>query len=403
MSPTRSSRGSRAPLAKSIPIGRSSRHFRLVAPQSAFSRLLVAAVFAAASILRADNAYAFSTVWGSIQTFFDVRRGPPSKYRLYDSRTVAHTFGPGASQFFWINDEELLFVPMQITPDARSPTKERATFSIARWNIRSGEITRLKEFGTGFPRLCLFEGYVSIRVERDGRQSEAYHGPLGSERQDDPKRAFHRELCRPADMLPKLPAWTEGRRILRLQSLDAGFVDFGELQKPFDSVALHFYKYGARQDQGIPLPWQSRKILNTLQYFDFRKAYFVRGYLFSSDPRDAPLPVYWLYTDGRVEKIADVPSGPWGLASSAVTPFKDGILVASSKFRAATDLSDAGLFLLKNNQIEKLVTGWIEGLAVMVSPDGCKAAFTYAPQITAKQGVLRAMDLCEGGKNDRSR
>ena len=139
---------------------------RLVtAPDLRLPRLLALVLLVAFSLACANTRAAESTVWESLRSLFASSGTNNSKYRIYDSRTVAHTVGVGASQFFWINNEELLFIPMQITPDASSINKERTTWSLARWNIKSGEIKRLREFGTGNPRLCLSEGYVSIHVQ----------------------------------------------------------------------------------------------------------------------------------------------------------------------------------------------------------------------------------------------
>ena len=57
-------------------------------------------------------------------------------------------------------------------------------------------------------------------------------------------------------------------------------------------------------------------------------------------------------------------------------------------------LAHAGLYLLNAGRVEKLAKGWIAGLAVAVSPDGCRIAFSYSPAVTEKKNVLQAMSLC---------
>lgn len=96
--------------------------------------------------------------------------------------------------------------------------------------------------------------------------------------------------------------------------------------------------------------------------------------------------MYWLYADGRVEKIADLPWGPWRQAGLAVFPTRAGLVLASS--------AAAGLYLLHAGQVDKLLEGRIAGLAVAVSPDGCRIAFSYSPAVTEKKNVLQAMSLC---------
>jgi hypothetical protein len=107
-----------------------------------------------------------------------------------------------------------------------------------------------------------------------------------------------------------------------------------------------------------------------------------------------------MYRDGRVEKIADIPWGPWR-SSAGFRPFptRAGIVMASSNFnvRDNTDLAHAGLYLLTSEgRLEKVLSAWVDGLDVSVSPDGCMIAFTYARVVTRKNNVLQAMNLCAG-------
>ena len=372
-----------------------------VSPQfSPPARNLFCLLFCCAVSLHASSARAEWDLRTFLSSLFQRKEAAQSRYPITDSRTVAHTLGVGAPQFYWINNDELLFVPKQITPDASAPNKERVTFSLARWHTRTGVIRTLKEFGNATPRLCFFEGYVLIEVEGIDNSRLVYHGALGAERADNPKRYYDRNLCRPVDALPALPSWTEGRHIRWLEHPSAGFIDFGELNQAMNYAPLRLYKHGARQEEGIELPLYRRRVIPRFPYFAFKDAFFVESdWDLHPRPKDAPYPVYWLYRDGRIEKIVDIPWGNWrSRASSSVVPTSLGLLIVSSNTRGELDLDHAGIYLHRGNTVEKIVTAWVEGHSVMISPNGCRAAFTVAKTVTRKRNVLQVAELCDGGK-----
>src|SRR5436853_7423163 len=73
-------------------------------------RYLVITAFVAVAGFGTNPAVAEDSIWESLRALFSKK----SKYPVYNSRTVAHTYGTMAPQFFWLNDYEVLFVPMQI-------------------------------------------------------------------------------------------------------------------------------------------------------------------------------------------------------------------------------------------------------------------------------------------------
>lgn len=363
-----------------------------------YRQIACAVVLGCAVLLLPKAAQAQSDFWKTLSSVFDRKGGVQSKYPIIDSRTTVYTLGVGAPQFYWINNDELLFVPMQITPDASAPNGARVNFSLARWHTRTGAITKLRDFGTGEPRLCFLEGYLLLVViERDNTR-RVYHGPLGAERADNADRRFNYVLCRPTDELPGPPAWTEGRHIRWLEQPNSGFIDFGELKQGINYEPLVLYTPGAGQTEGIQLPLYRRRTIPRFPYFPFKDAFFVESnWHVHPRPKDIAYPVYWLYRDGRVERIADIPWGAWRATSDfTVVPTRAGLLLISSNVRSPTDLANAGLYLLTAQKIEKLSTAWIEGHSVAMSPNGCRAAFTYATTITQKRNILQVIDLCSG-------
>jgi len=307
-----------------------------------------------------------------------------SRYPTVDSRTLTDGANPS---FVWIDNEELLFVSATPNPGAKR-SWEQVNYAISRWNTRSGVVTRVRAFAHERPSLCLHEGlFLYGRRLRDG-SLEAYHGKLGeSEQRVDPRR-YVPFFCRPRAEVPALPKWTEGREIRLLEKLGAGFVDFGEEQMSSENTPVRLYRHGMAQDEGIELPFGRRGIAKRFAYHEFQRAFFVASDYPPQSPRPqrVPYPVYWLYADGRVEKIADIPWGPWRQGSLSVYPTRAGLVLASS--------GDAGLYRLLAGRVDKLLGGSIAGLAVAVSPDGCRIAFSYSPAVTEKKNVLQAMSLC---------
>jgi hypothetical protein len=186
-----------------------------------------------------------------------------------------------------------------------------------------------------------------------------------------------------------------------LHKLGAGFLDFGDTKKGLENTPIRLYRYNAQQGEGLELPLKRRDTGKRFPYYEFKRAFFVvSDYYLHPRPKEIPYPVYWLYEDGRVEKIADIPWGPWrSSASFSPFPTRAGLIMASHNFnvRNANDIADAGLYLFVHGRVERIVKGWVDSLAVAVSPDGCKIAFTYAPVVTRRNNVLQAMDLCGGG------
>jgi hypothetical protein len=328
---------------------------------------------------------------------FSRNSGPvKSRFPILDSGMAANTFGSVNPQFYWINNDELLFLAIRTSPDSSFPRKARYAFSVSRWHTQTGSITTVREFGEIAPRLCFSEGHVLFSFRKKDDTLEGYQGRLGLEQPINPRRAYNNQFCQPMESTPALPKWTEGREIRLLEKMGAGFIDFGDTQKWLENTTVRLYKYGESALGGIQLPLGRREIKKHLPYYHFKEGFFVESdYYVETRPKDIPYPVYWLHLDGHVEKIADIPWGPWRSRSSFfVSPSKIGLLMGSHNFVNEIDLGAAGIYLLRAGKVEKILTGWIQEL--VVSPDGCKVAFTFAPAVRLKNNVLKAINLCIG-------
>lgn len=321
------------------------------------------------------------------------------KLTVFDSRSlvVANEF---ARKLYWINDEEVLFLGYEVAPGA-SPGNDRELidYRVSIWNVRTNTIRVLQDFGRDYPSTCFSDGHVLLRARTKDGVLRTYYGDTGAVELAAPDQKFHDLFCRPLDKVHPLPTWTQGRDIRWLQRIDAGFVDFGEISKSMKNAPLRLYKHGAKEEDGILLPLGSREVWKSFPYFAFKGAFFVEStYRLLPRPKGVPYPLYWLYQDGRLEQIVDLPWGPWrDNASSWPVPTKAGVAVVSlnANVRNARDLAHAGLYLVAHERVTKLLTTWIQATAL--SPNGCLLAFDSADHITEKVNVLKAIDLCQGG------
>jgi hypothetical protein len=319
------------------------------------------------------------------------------RFRVWDSRamiTVRHS-GKGMS---WINDDEIMFVGIRIVSDPTvAHTGERVEYKLDIWNIRNGAIRTLREFGRQSIRPCFSDGHVLVWTRTKDGTHQSYYGDTNSISLAAPGKQFDGLFCRPVEQVPTLPVWTQGREIRWLERIDGGFLDFGEQRGAMENTAVRFYRHGASQHEGIQLPVGRREIATAIPYFAFKDAYFVAStYWQHPRPQGVPYPVYWLYADGRLERIVEIPWGPWrSRASSWTIPTNVGVLMVSHNFnvRNSRDLADAGLYLISGTSATRVLKAWIESVAV--SPNGCKLAFDFADHVTQKVNTLRAIDLCK--------
>ena len=318
------------------------------------------------------------------------------RFPIIDSRVYARSFGASDPQLFWINNEQVLFLAVQAIAEHGTSSKERLDYTVSSWNTRTGEVFKVKHFGENAPRICYYEGQVLYEARRKDGSFVTYHGKIGELDRAVDSREYGRTLCRRLDDIPKMPSWTKDRETRRLERLSDGFIDYGERQKWMENTPVRLYRYGENQEAGKLLPLGRREISWRLPYYEFKDAYFVEShYPQHPRPRHVPYPVFWLYRDGRVEKIAEIPWGPWrSSASFFVFPAKPGLVLYSHNARNEFDIAHAGLYLL-HKKVEQVLRGWVVGLAV--APDGCKLAFTYARNMTRKNNVLQVMNLCAGG------
>jgi len=336
-----------------------------------------------------------SSASAAVQTNVAQSRTPSNKYPILDSHVRVDTDPSSDRQVFWVNNESVIFIAAPISPAAPPSDRETVTYSIRLWNFSSGKITTIRDFGRNRVSLCYDEGVVLYYSRHADGTYEAYQGKLGSERPVHMLDGYSLQSCRPLAELPSTPSWAKGHEIRRLQKLGAGFLDFGPHRSAMSNSPIRLYKPGAKEVDGLTLPFGRRDVERRFPYFRFADAFFVES---SSSiyphPEDMPYPVYWLYETGQIQKIADIPWGPWRARGGfLVAPVRPGLLMVSYNARSPSEIDHAGIYLLRDNHVEKVVAGWVLGMKV--SPDGCRLALNFAPFMSLKDGTLRILQLCE--------
>jgi hypothetical protein len=318
-----------------------------------------------------------------------------NEYSLIDSGIRVDALGTPYRQAYWVSNDSVLFVGVDYSNTITSTGLKEVTYSLMVWNFKTREIKTIRTFEKYRPGLCFDEGVVLYYSKKDDGTFEAYQGRLGSEQPVDLSNKFNYLFCRPLAEAPGAPAWTKDHQIRWLEKLGAGFLDFGPTKGTFNNTRIRLYKPGAKNSEGLELPFGRRDVAPRFPYFRFANAFFVESsYYLHPRPKSIPYPLYWLYEDGRIEKIAEIPWGPWrSRASFFVSPARPGVLMVSNNARSPSQIDHAGVYLLRDGHVKKLVTGWV--LGIKVSPDGCSAALSYWPQMTLKYSSLKVLRLCE--------
>jgi hypothetical protein len=327
---------------------------------------------------------------------------PATEFRVRDSGLLAAYHIP----IYWLNNDEVLFAGPTGETRRRPDGADEPVNRVSVWNIRTNEVRRYAEISS---QLCHHEGYV-VFWQRDvsDRRLWVNYGKLGKETRQErgtlqPGEFYDTHTCRHHTELPPLPEWTRevgGRRLLPQH----GFL---VNDRSFRNTPYRFCPVTAKdQEHCVELPIKRREVKG-FTWYPFKRAYFAVGDYFqvlpnhrdgglnqSPWPRSLPMPVWWLYPDGRVEQIR-LPPGPW--LDYFVFPTRVGMVTIG---RASAQAGHT-LYLVNGDTGIPLLTGMFEKEAV--SPDGCQFAVIHDPKTPADSTpkyqrpiTLKVIGLCQG-------
>ena len=316
----------------------------------------------------------------------------------------------------WLNNDRVAFVGEET--EGKSVTGNRLRV----WNTRTGEIT---DHQTDVVSLCANErvfGYFHVPRVLPDDWPRFYRKPFWlyggwhrgrfpvARRMELPKELSDAALC-----IVKKECQNRETVRMAVQILETSYTDFtncrvrkvgldlfwsiplrdgdgelltGTLPKtvPANSTNFRFRKPGAADSMELPIP--VIQVYPVVTFYPFKGAYFLhRNQEVGKAEKDsgklpAPWPAWWLWPDGRVERL-DVPRGLDGPAY----PTKLGLLQVHYSSSKREEEMGVYLFLPKGPvEVLPYVFRGPYGPPV-VSPNGCKVAFRHYKK-------LRMLNLC---------
>ena len=320
-------------------------------------------------------------------------------YPIADSGVWATNSHPG--DIHWLDNDHVLF----LGNGTSTPLPKEGQWLLI-WDTKTNHITKYKQHVGGFSYCDGVILYAVASVPPAGGKINwtYYRGKFNEEIIDlTPDRREDKLNCRLISAWPKFPQG-KAQTILRDQD---GFLIRDETvgDETFENYSLLYYR--ARDKEVIPLPFR-RYEADRVNYYPFRQAYFLaptsyfrQGTHLTPWPKNVPLFVWWLFPDGRVEKI-EIPLGAWTKGGLRIVPSREGLFLINKHSKSNRDPGDAGGYLVQGTTVKKLISGVLTDVSA-VSPDGCRIAFSHAPSDDAdsfdakNKRTLKMIDVCMKG------
>lgn len=346
----------------------------------------------------------------------------PQSYPVKDSGIYAEE-----ADLVWLDNQRVLFhgyKSVEIPPEPNEPFKPHRFIGRALylWDTIRGSVEVYDTFekrSDGFraqSTLCVHDGvltYIKHGVIITGKQGEETRIPFPKQR-----HWFNPFSCRYDDTKP---FWVvEGHRTIPLLE-EHGYLDLGSVIPPRPdpltlrwgdpNPAITFYSVKTKKSITLPIGWQevgvlqvhyapfrNKYLLSGLQYFDKERDYDRQPIGSSSWPHDTPHRVWWLASDGNLEK-EDLPMVAPLLGNGARgVPVRDGLFVLGNTSPKRYNPRGSGGYLVKGKEVVRMTAGI--ALRMVVSPDGCQVAMvndTYAEGKSVSERIrLHVVRLCSG-------
>ena len=199
---------------------------------------------------------------------------------------------------------------------------------------RTGEVRRYGEIAA---QLCYHDGYVVYWQRVSPQRLRVNYGKLGEEtrveRALQTGEFYDAHTCRNQNELDFLPVWAKQANARRLLPQHGFLVADGDQGTRL--IACPTDANDRAQCVGLSI---GQREVRTFRWHPFKGAYFAVGHYFQVDashpdlcvgrspwPQGVPMPVWWLYPDGRTERVMLL-SGPW--LNYFVFPTRNGFATA---------------------------------------------------------------------------
>jgi len=291
---------------------------------------------------------------------------------------------------YWLDDRRVLF----IGHDLVVPMSDREPkLALLQWDV--GKATKIVRRGVEW--LCYRPGQIAYSVRDE--QSKArifFQGALGKELRVEARNPDTMNC----DVTYGPPDKSENKDVKQLLR-GHGYLYLGPAFGKESSENTSVFLVREGETRKVQLPF-GRRELSVVEYYEFRKAYFVQLNYFDSSkgigptttwPPGTAQKAYWLLPDGKTEQVklpGDI-SGP--------IPSRAGIA-----FRVfGTNTAKDGIYLVTPKLLRAVVLrGYVT--QTVLSPDGCWLAFSHAPDRESdawrpkNRRTLKAANLCSGAK-----
>jgi hypothetical protein len=311
--------------------------------------------------------------------------GTHAAFPIVDSG--AWVLSGGNRTIYWLDDQRVLFIGHELI----KPMSDReADPALLLWEIGKA-VTIVRRHVLS---LCYRPGQIMYSVlDKQAKKRAFYQGEMGREVEVQPVRTDGVNC----DATYQPPDRSQNRAIGPLLR-GHGYLYLGPIlgkESLENDPVIHF---GEGSEKGTQLPFGRGEYLYA-DYYSFRGAYLmhlnyfdpVRKYGTTTWPASEKKKAYWLWPDGRTEKI-EIPSDIDG-----IYPAKAGLVYRVFGTRTKKD----GLYFhLPSGERKLIASGFVTQLAI--SPDGCRVAFSYAPEERSdarrpdNRRTIKASNLCEG-------
>ncbi|MBU2591191.1 MAG: hypothetical protein KKC21_04135 [Nitrospinae bacterium] len=316
-----------------------------------------------------------------------------SPYKLIDSGIWSYN-----EKTFWLDNERVLTLSNR---DLRA-YDFKAPNVLTIWNIKTGEISFSHE-ATGI--LCVKDGEVLFAAKKVGGKIDEkahYRGPI-----ENPEE-YHAQRKN-----VQMDYWFDCGWVPR-ETFGTAPLKFPFMRKLRGDNYLQYVEKRGKDSEGKMLYHKTKKFPGVYVpfYIDpYYKINFIlreNAYFVSPDQYLPEMPYYhsvwWVKEDGKItgERILNKSSFP-ARGVLSVFPLKNNYLAhyGGGGIQANSFPKAAGLYLIKESEIEKVLVGAIGG--VSVSPDGCMAAFSHAESYkqvnsrTKPHRTVKLINFCEEG------
>ncbi|MFK5893499.1 MAG: hypothetical protein QM504_09795 [Pseudomonadota bacterium] len=298
-----------------------------------------------------------------------------NEYEIKDS-------GIRSDSVSWVDDKNLVFVTF---------SKNKKTMYT--WNTDNKNIEKYSDEIDSY--ICFSEGYINYRSKRNNVKTYYKRGLFSDEEEylidaDYKNKLFNQYSCRWFE--EKIDNKNEHIQYLKKEH---GYLHLGHRSE----LDFEYPKYVRYDGKVIELPNKSYG-RPPKGYFEFKKAYFFWPVSGASEKWVKICNAWWLYPDGRTEKLCvPLPEGVKG-GSVLLYPVINGYLLISHDTGRGEHAGRSGIYLLDKKM--KVNNQLISGIAnnISISPNGCNVAFVHNPVIN-KNVTLKTINVCNKKQGEK--